>query len=131
VANAGLAAERAGPDAIEALQAAAARLQLGLSAEAAAVADVDFHRQIATATGNQFFELLLDSIREVLLTVQLPTLAEPKIVRSARRAHNRILKEIASGDPEAARAAMRAHLAEAERGLRAVLRSRPSSARIA
>jgi DNA-binding FadR family transcriptional regulator len=73
---------------------------------------------------------LLDSIRETMLSVQLPTLAEPKIVRSARRAHDRILEQIEAGDPDGARAAMHAHLKEAERGMRSVLRSRPSSARL-
>jgi GntR family transcriptional repressor for pyruvate dehydrogenase complex len=130
VANAGVAAERAGPDDVEALRAAAARFKLGLSAEEAALADVEFHRQIATATGNEFFELLLDSIRDTMLSVQLPTLAEPKIVRGARRGHNRILEQIEAGDPDGARTAMRAHLEEAERGMRSVLRSRPSSARL-
>ncbi len=34
--------------------------------------------------------MLIDSILEVLITVQLPTLAEPKIVRSAIRRHGRL-----------------------------------------
>jgi GntR family transcriptional repressor for pyruvate dehydrogenase complex len=122
VENAGLAAERASADQVAALRALAARLQPRLSAEAAALVDVEFHRAIATATGNELFEVLLDSIREVLITVQLPTLADPKIVRSAIRAHGRILTQIELGDGEGARAAMRAHLAEAQRGMREVLR---------
>jgi DNA-binding FadR family transcriptional regulator len=130
VANAGLAAERATALEIEALRAAAERFKPGLDAEQAAVADVEFHRQIATATGNEFFEALLDSIREVLLTVQLPTLAEPKIVRGARRAHAKILAEIENGDPEAAREAMREHLREAERGMRSVLKTKGASAQL-
>ena len=74
---------------------------------------VGFHRAIATATGNEFFEVLLDSIREVLITAQLPTLAEPKIVRGAIEHHAAILEQIEAGDPEGAREAMRAHLADA------------------
>jgi GntR family transcriptional regulator, transcriptional repressor for pyruvate dehydrogenase complex len=123
VENAGLAAERASPDQLEALRAAAARLRSGLSAEEGALADVEFHRAIATCTGNEFFGVLLDSIGEVLVTVQLPTLAQPRIVRAAMRAHARILERIEAGDPAGAREAMRGHLREAERGMRSVLRS--------
>jgi DNA-binding FadR family transcriptional regulator len=130
VENAGRAAERASPEQLEQLRRSAAVLRAGLSAEDAALADVEFHRAIATATGNEFFEVLLDSIREVLITVQLPTLADPKIVRAAIRAHNRILAQIEAGDPGAAREAMQRHLAEARRGMRALLRADPSSARL-
>jgi GntR family transcriptional repressor for pyruvate dehydrogenase complex len=130
VENAALAAERASPEQVDALVAAAQRLRPGLAAEEAALADVEFHRAIATATGNEFFELLLDSIREVLITVQLPTLADPKIVRRARRGHDRIVAEIAAANPAGARDAMRLHLAEAERGMRSLLRSHPASAQV-
>jgi GntR family transcriptional repressor for pyruvate dehydrogenase complex len=130
VENAGLAAQRASPEQVQALRDAAARLQVGMSAEQAALADVGFHRTIATATGNEFFELLLDSIREALITVQLPTLANEKIVRGARRMHDRIVAQIAAGDREGAREAMRLHLAEAERGMRSLLKSDPASAQL-
>ncbi|HWF52652.1 MAG TPA: FadR/GntR family transcriptional regulator [Solirubrobacteraceae bacterium] len=130
VENAGLAAQRASPEQVQALREAADRLQPGMSAEEAALADVEFHRTIATATANEFFELLLDSIREALITVQLPTLANEKIVRGARRMHDRIVAQIAAGDREGAREAMRLHLAEAERGMRSVLKSDPANAQL-
>jgi GntR family transcriptional repressor for pyruvate dehydrogenase complex len=122
VENAGRAAERASAEEIEALRLAAAALTPGLAPKDAAIADVGFHRAIATATGNEFFEVMLDSIREVLITAQLPTLAEAKIVRGAIKHHAAILKQIEAGDPEGAREAMRAHLKDAERGMRRVLR---------
>jgi GntR family transcriptional repressor for pyruvate dehydrogenase complex len=124
VENAGRAAERATPEDLSALKVAAAALTQGLDAEQAAVADVGFHRAIATATGNEFFGVLLDSIREVLITAQLPTLAEPKIVASAIRHHQRISDQIVKRDAEGAREAMRKHLRDAERGMRSVARSR-------
>jgi GntR family transcriptional repressor for pyruvate dehydrogenase complex len=122
VENAGRAAERASDEDLEVLRAAFAQLKPGLPAEDAAIADVGFHRAIATATGNEFFEVMLDSIREVLITAQLPTLAEAKIVRGAIKHHAAILEQIEAGDPDGAREAMRAHLADAERGMRSVLR---------
>jgi GntR family transcriptional repressor for pyruvate dehydrogenase complex len=123
VENAGRAAECATPADLEALDAAAAALRKGLDAEQAAVADVGFHRAIANATGNEFFGVLLDSIRDALITVQLPTLAEPRIVAGAIRHHRRILEQIAKHDRDGARAAMRKHLADAERGMRSVARA--------
>jgi GntR family transcriptional repressor for pyruvate dehydrogenase complex len=122
VENAGLAAERGSPEQVAALREAAGRLAPDLDPEDAALADVEFHRAIATATGNEFLGVLLDSIREALITVQLPTLAEPQIVEVARAAHERILGQIEAHDPEGARFAMREHLAEARRGMQGVLR---------
>jgi GntR family transcriptional repressor for pyruvate dehydrogenase complex len=130
VENAGLAASRATPLQVSQLHAAAARLTVDLPTADAALADVEFHRAIAIATGNCFFGVLLDSIREVLITVQLPTLADPAIVLRVQRAHALILDRIAAGDPDAARQAMRDHLIEAEAGMRSVLRSDPARARL-
>jgi GntR family transcriptional regulator, transcriptional repressor for pyruvate dehydrogenase complex len=131
VENAGLAAGRASSQQVEVLRQAAARLTLGLPAPDAALADVEFHRAIATATDNAFFEILIDSIREVLLTVQLPTLADEAIVKQVQLDHQRIVERIAAGDVEGSRLAMRDHLAQAERGMRSVLRSDPARARLA
>ena len=123
IENAGLAAERASANQIAALIEAAPRLQPHPDAATTALADVEFHRAIATATGNEFLEVLLDSIREALITVQLPTLADPKIVSSARRAHERIAKQIAARDAAGAREAMRRHLEEARKGMEALRRA--------
>jgi GntR family transcriptional repressor for pyruvate dehydrogenase complex len=123
IENAGLAAERASANQIAALNDAAPRLVPNPDATTTALADVEFHRAIATATGNEFLEVLLDSIREALITVQLPTLADPKIVASARRAHERIAKQIAARDAAGAREAMRLHLEEARRGMEALKRA--------
>jgi DNA-binding FadR family transcriptional regulator len=130
VENAGLAAGRASTEQVATLRQAAARLVIGMPAQEAALADVEFHRSIATATDNAFFEILIDSIREVLLTVQLPTLADEAILRNVLSGHALIVDRIAAGDVEGSRLAMREHLAEAERGMRSVLRSDPARARV-
>jgi GntR family transcriptional repressor for pyruvate dehydrogenase complex len=119
--SARLAAERATEEQLEELRVAVAAMRVGLEPEEQAVADLGFHRAVATATGNPFFAMLLDSIRDVLITVQLPTLADPKIVEGAIRHHETILGRIAAHDGKGARAAMLAHLQDAERGLRQVL----------
>lgn len=73
-------------------------------------ADIEFHRQIAIATGNEIFVVLLDAIA--------PTLNEPRVknlVTAAGReeaitGHREILDAIAEGDAERAAAAMKGHL---------------------
>lgn len=123
VSAAGIAASHASEAQIEELAAAEAKLTPELDADAAAVADVEFHRTIAALTGNEYFVLLIDSLRDVLLDAQRPTLADPKIVATARRAHRKILRAIQARDPEAARTAMQAHLDLAGRQMADLLRS--------
>ncbi|MEA2371175.1 MAG: hypothetical protein QOH12_1569 [Solirubrobacteraceae bacterium] len=131
VENAGLAAGRATSEQIDLIRAAAGRLRPGLAAEEVASADVGFHRTIATVSGNSFFEILIDSIREVLLTVQLSARFDEAILGDALRAHDEIVEQIAAGDAEGARAAMRAHLTTADRVVRALLRSAPGDTDVA
>jgi GntR family transcriptional repressor for pyruvate dehydrogenase complex len=76
-------------------------------------ADLDFHRAIATATGNPFFTQFLtaisDRIAHVILTaragIALDTLQDQTISE-----HSAIYAAIAARDSRGARAAMRAHL---------------------
>ena len=72
------AAVGASDDDLRALRQAASLMNDATTAEAAAVADVEFHRAIAAATDNEFFEMMLDSLRGVLLEVQMPSLGEPE-----------------------------------------------------
>jgi GntR family transcriptional repressor for pyruvate dehydrogenase complex len=123
VSAAGIAAEQATDLQLEELAAAEAKLTPDLDADAAAVADVEFHRTIAALTGNEYFVLLIDSLRDVLLDAQRPTLSDPKIVATARRAHRKILRAIQARDPAAAQQAMQAHLDLAGRQMADLLRS--------
>jgi len=128
VENAGLAAGQASSEQIDLLRKASARLLPGLPAEQVASADVEFHRTIAIVSGNSFFEILIDAIREVLLTLQLSTRFEDVIVGEVKLAHDLIVERIAAGDADGARSAMRAHLTDADRVVRALLRSDPGHA---
>ncbi len=110
VAAAGRAAERPTDEQLEAVRLAEEAMTPDLSAADAARADVAFHRAVAEATGNAYYVILIDALREVLLVAQQPTLADPKIVRTARAAHRRIFVAICDRDPEGARSAMQAHL---------------------
>jgi GntR family transcriptional repressor for pyruvate dehydrogenase complex len=98
---------------LQTLRQAASLMNDATTAEAAAVADVEFHRAIAAATGNEFFEMLLDSLRGVLLELQMPSLGEPETRKYVQGAHAAILARIESHDVEGVRVAMRDHLREA------------------
>jgi GntR family transcriptional repressor for pyruvate dehydrogenase complex len=117
---AGLAAERATDEAIVELTTLHERLVESGSVgdgEEFALLDVEFHRQLARITGNEVFGVLLDSIRRPLLEVRRALSANRDAVVAehdravTERAHGQILNAVASRDPEAARAAMSAHLA--------------------
>lgn len=86
----------------------------------AAGLDVAFHREIAVATGNPLFVVIIDSIEPALLDIRRRTLGSPGRPARALRAHALILDRIAAGDPDGAEAAMTEHLADS-RAVRAKL----------
>jgi GntR family transcriptional regulator, transcriptional repressor for pyruvate dehydrogenase complex len=107
---AGYAAERATAADVERLQELVSELGTAKQVERAAEVDVEFHRQVAEATHNELFMVLLDAIGEVLLAVRLSAFASEEMRRYAQEAHQEIVDGISAHDPERARAAMRKHL---------------------
>jgi DNA-binding FadR family transcriptional regulator len=71
--------------------------------------DVDFHSELASATGNVVLAFVLDSVRE-LLRVSRRVTNLINAVPEATAAHRRIFEAVLAREPEAAREAMRAHL---------------------
>lgn len=113
---AGHAAERATDDEIAELRAMTENMRLhGESREEHSQLDVEFHRAIARSTHNELYLIMLDSIGPVLLEIRRATFVLPDDRRNAYEAHRRIVDAIAHRDSEAARDAMRLHLADAER----------------
>lgn len=111
VAGAGLAAQRATAADLERLHAAADQMVASRDDEAALLAELAFHRAIATATQNPLFALLHDSISEALVDIGRKSLARRRAQgASVSEAHRRILDAVAARDPAAAQAAMREHL---------------------
>jgi GntR family transcriptional repressor for pyruvate dehydrogenase complex len=113
---AGLAAERGGAEEIAALRRIHENLVAlteGDDLEALALADVEFHRQIARMTANELHLLMLDAIGDVLLEVRRETVANRDDSRAAVIAHGRVLERIAARDARGAREAMAAHLEQA------------------
>jgi GntR family transcriptional repressor for pyruvate dehydrogenase complex len=112
-----LAAERASPPEIDEIRTADAQLQRARGARQAAVADIAFHRAIAHGSGNEFFVIMLDSIRGVQLQAQSPGLADRLTFEAVRTEHATILERIADRDSAGARLAMQAHIENSARRL--------------
>jgi GntR family transcriptional regulator, transcriptional repressor for pyruvate dehydrogenase complex len=88
--------------------------------------DFQFHLQIALATGNRYFAELMSYLgtmvipRTRLNTAELANLDRKEYLTRVHREHQDIFDAIARQDPEAARAAMRTHLANSRERLRRV-----------
>lgn len=95
----------------------------------AVTADVAFHLQVASATGNRYFHDILEQLGNTIIPrtrVNSAALADDDQVsylNRVNREHEDIYNAIARRDPEAARAAMRTHLTNSRERLRRVQES--------
>jgi len=77
--------------------------------------DADFHIAIAVAAGNPLITKLVEQLRTILEEHSLALGRIPRRRENARGEHRAIYDAIVRGDPDAAAAAMEAHLVAAER----------------
>jgi len=112
VAAAGLAAERVTEDDIARIDETIVLLENEChDLEKSVQHDLAFHRSLATATHNELFLVLHDSMGEMLLEVRRRNLSRgPTERRLVVDMHRRIRDAVAAHDPEAAKQAMREHL---------------------
>jgi DNA-binding FadR family transcriptional regulator len=115
---AGLAAERRSAGQLRRIATALERIDAAIGrGETAVAADFDFHRSIAKATGNAYFEKFLDYLGHYIIPRQTLRLKRREVedeaayLRKVQGEHHVIHQAIAASDPRAARLAMRAHLA--------------------
>jgi DNA-binding FadR family transcriptional regulator len=117
---AGLAAQRRRPEHLRTMRAALDEITRAVEAGGDAVAaDFGFHGEIARATGNPHFErLLLTMGQKIIPRARLagletvpPDAERLAYLRRVNAEHESIYDAIASADADAARAAMRTHLA--------------------
>jgi DNA-binding FadR family transcriptional regulator len=125
VEAAGLAAERATPEALDAMRAAYARMEQstrqvvsGTAEQLFHEADLAFHEALIAATENKALGNLVQRLHAALLTARYPLARPQNREERALPEHERILTAVASGDADEARAAMREHLATVEGYLR-------------
>jgi DNA-binding FadR family transcriptional regulator len=83
-------------------------------ATATAEADLAFHAVLFEAADNVFLEALFEPLSSVLRSLRQEASAVPDIRSHALDRHAAILRAVAAGDPQEARAAMEAHLEQTE-----------------
>ncbi|MGH9660010.1 MAG: FadR/GntR family transcriptional regulator [Bryobacteraceae bacterium] len=117
---AGLAADRAMPEDIKAMeetvrQMSRPRTAQKLSATDYAKLDMRFHEHLAEASRNPLFVALAGAIREVMLEPLTQTARRigGAAIKHAVIDHTRVLERVKARDPEGARAAMRQELSTA------------------
>ncbi len=122
----GSAADRADALAIERIERAVTAMELGLdSGETFIDADIEFHAALAAATANPLFVGLIEGLRQPLRASQIVSTQLghrddfPTASRRVLGEHRRILAEVARHDAGGAAAAMKDHLINTERDLRA------------
>ncbi|MCO1653789.1 FadR/GntR family transcriptional regulator [Pseudonocardia humida] len=119
VEAAGLAALRRTPEQLAAIADALAELSAGARHPARAVdADYAFHLAVAHAAGNRHFPALLGSLGRGMLAIPHERLAaSAERIAVVHAEHSAVHAAVAAGDPLAAGAAMRTHLANSARRL--------------
>ena len=113
VGSAGLAAGRITADGLRAIEAAVVALRRADAdddVDAAVAADLDFHDHIIRAAANPFIGVTFAPLRDELVVARRVTSAHHEVRAHAVVQHERILTALRLGSPDAAKAAMRAHM---------------------
>ncbi|WP_045387295.1 FadR/GntR family transcriptional regulator [Falsirhodobacter sp. alg1] len=112
---AGLAAQNRTPEHIRQLDDALARMAAaGKEAPDGMLADLDFHRTIAVATGNDYFVQFLGAISDRVMHTIVTSRKRIKLtelIEVVATEHTALRDAIAAGDAAQAREAMRVHMA--------------------
>ena len=113
---AALAASRATPSHIAALEETVVQMSAAESLNAQIAADMRFHELLALATGNPVFQLLLQALTHLLYQSRQRTIAGAGIHRAVV-GHRAILDAVKARAQETSRQAMAEHLLMAEEDL--------------
>jgi DNA-binding FadR family transcriptional regulator len=122
---AALAAERRTDKQLAAMREALDRMTRAIEAEEDAVEpDLEFHRCVAESTGNRHFSQLFNSLGTMLIprarveTFKFYAADRAAYLRLVNREHENIFDAIKHRNPDAARTAMRQHLANSRERMR-------------
>lgn len=117
-ASAAIAARRASAGQVAAMREHLTKVDAGTASDELVEHDVEFHRQIASATGNGYLVSLLETISSQTARARVwRALTQEGAVPRTLHEHERILDAIEAGDAEMARAAMIVHIAGVEHWL--------------
>lgn len=119
---AGLAARRAGPEDVLAMEAQLERMRGSIDIPEGYVdADVEFHALLARSVRNGVLLTMLEPVVDLLRASRRVSAARPGNAERALGEHERILRRVEIGDAEGAREEMRSHLANTARDIEAAL----------
>lgn len=119
---AALAAQRATPEHVAAMEAHLEGITESAETEDLVTHDLEFHRMIAEATGNDYLVGLIDGIGSQTWRARVwRGVTESNAVARTLDEHRQILTSIREGDDVVARAAMTLHISGAERWISAGL----------
>ncbi len=108
---AGLAAQRREDADLALLEAEVTEMECATAdADAASTEDLQFHRELARCTNNEFFLVALDALVTPLMQVRRSTFGPGGRIQAALAEHKVILDRVEASDADGAREAMRAHL---------------------
>lgn len=113
---AALAAEHATEDHLAAIRSASTKLAKAETSEEAIDADLEWHRALAEASGNQIFRLILDSLADLGRESRMRTIGRIGKTPAVEH-HAAIQAAVEKGDPKAAAKAMRLHILAALRDM--------------
>jgi GntR family transcriptional repressor for pyruvate dehydrogenase complex len=112
---AGLAAERAEPDELEAMERVLARFDQTGDLVERARCDIAFHALIARMSHNPVIETMFSSIASLTFELMLRSLSDPRVSREGLPYHREIADAIRGRNPARARKAIEGHLIIAQR----------------
>lgn len=112
---AGLAAQRAEADELEAMESVLERFDQTADLIERARCDVAFHALIARMSHNPVIETMFSSIASLTFELVLRSLGDPTVSREGLPYHQEIYQAIRDGDPDRAREAIEGHLLIARR----------------
>jgi GntR family transcriptional repressor for pyruvate dehydrogenase complex len=114
-----IAARKIDTDKLHALRGCMARMDSATDIEELVRADEDFHRIVASATGNSVLVALLDNLSSRTVRARIwRGMMEEAALEKTKQWHHTILRGIEARDPQTARAADLMHIVEGEAWLR-------------
>jgi DNA-binding FadR family transcriptional regulator len=128
IGTARMAAQKAGPQDIEALRARIEEQRAALTQmERFLACDMAFHREIARVSGNPIFPAVIEAVFQWAGDYYQPLVRAPGAEQLTLQEHTRLVDAIAAHDPDAAEAAVRAHVTRSNELYRRIEQERAHS----
>jgi DNA-binding FadR family transcriptional regulator len=128
IGTARMAAQKAGPEDIEALRTRIEEQRAALTQmERFLACDMAFHREIARVSGNPIFPAVIEAVFQWAGDYYQPLVRAPGAEQLTLQEHTRLVDAIAAHDPDAAEAAVRAHVTRSNELYRRIEQERAHS----